>query len=96
MTDDIIRNWTCQRQTTYGFSSTACDQVMEQTYNRDSKVRGGLVGFTLNRGAVHRWIMSQADRGAITRQWQIIHHILGNKFVLNDKNAELLYFDALS
>ena len=67
-TEDIKRNWTCQRQTTYGFSSTACDQVMEQTFNRDSKVRGGMVGFTLNRRAVHRWIMSQADRGAITNQ----------------------------
>lgn len=67
-TCDILDNWTCQRQTLYGFSSTACDQVMEQTYNRDSKVRGGLVGFTLNRSAVHRWIMSQSARGAITRQ----------------------------
>ena len=67
-TNDILENWTCQRQKNHGFSSTACDQVMEQTYNRDSKVRGGLVGFTLNRNAVHRWIMAQADRGAITRQ----------------------------
>lgn len=67
-TNDIIANWTCQRQKRYGFSSLAFDQVMEQTYNRDSKVKGGIVGFTLNRGAVHRWIMAQADRGAITRQ----------------------------
>ena len=27
-----------------------------------------MVGFTLNKHAVHRWIMAQADRGAITRQ----------------------------
>lgn len=66
--NDVIANWTCQRQQNYAFASTACDQVMEQTYNRDSKVKGGLVGFTLNRGAVHRWIMSEADRGAITQQ----------------------------
>eukprot|EP00794_Sanderia_malayensis_P013136 gene13136-14488_t len=64
----IITNWTCQRQQMYGFSSVACDQVMEQTYNRDSKVRGGLVGFTLNRAAVHRWIMAQGERGAMKRQ----------------------------
>ena len=52
-----------------GLSSTACDQVMEQTYNQDSKVRGGLVGFTLNKSAVQRRIMAQADRGAITREY---------------------------
>ena len=60
-TEDIKRNWTCQRQTTYGFSSTACDQVMEQIFNRDSKVRGGMVRFTLNRecigGLCHRRIV---------------------------------------
>jgi hypothetical protein len=26
------------------------------------------VGITLNKGAVHRWIMGQAERSAITRQ----------------------------
>ena len=57
-TSDILDNRTCQRQTSHSFSSAACDQVMEQTYNRDSKVRGGLVGFTLNRSAVHRWIVA--------------------------------------
>ena len=45
---------------------------MEQTYNRDSKVKGGLTSFTLNRGAVHCWIMSQAERSAISRQCQIM------------------------
>jgi hypothetical protein len=81
-TDSIINNWTCQRQKTYGFSSTACDQVMEQTYNRDSKVRGGIVGFTLNKNAVHRWIMAQADRGAITRQC----------FTMTDSSTNSRYF----
>ena len=33
---------------------------------RDSKMKGGLVGMTLNKGAVHRWLMSQAERSAIT------------------------------
>lgn len=48
----VVENWTCQRQDRYGFSSTACDQTMEQTFNRDSKTKGGIVGFTLNRTAV--------------------------------------------
>lgn len=51
---------------------------MEQTYNRDSKVKGGLTGFTLNRGAVHRWIMAQAERGAISRQCQIMAGLISD------------------
>eukprot|EP00794_Sanderia_malayensis_P001845 gene1845-2078_t len=56
----IKANWTCQRQGRYGFSSIACDQVMEQTFNRDSKTKGGLTGFTLNKSAVQRWILAQS------------------------------------
>ena len=33
-------------------------------------MKGGLVGFTLNRGAVHRWILGQAERSAISRNCQ--------------------------
>jgi hypothetical protein len=33
-------------------------------------MKGGLVGFTLNRGAVHRWILGQAERSAISRRCQ--------------------------
>ena len=60
--------WTGQRQQRYGFSSTACDQVMEQTFNKDSKTKGGITGFSLNKNAVKRWILSQSGRGSITRQ----------------------------
>lgn len=64
----VKENWTCQQQQMYGFSATPCDQTMEQTFNRDSKTKGGITGFTLNRKAVQRWILSQAERGAITNQ----------------------------
>ena len=57
----IKANWTCQRQQKHGFSSSACDQVMEQTFNRDSKTKGGLTGFTLNKSAVQRWIRKRLD-----------------------------------
>ena len=39
---DIIHNWTVQRQSEYGFSSVACDQTIEQTFNRESKTKGGV------------------------------------------------------
>lgn len=53
-----------KHQDKHGFSMTACDQVIEQTYNRDSKTRGELTGITLNKGAVRRWILSHQDRAA--------------------------------
>ena len=54
-----------KRQQNYGFSAIACDQVIEQTLNRDSKLKGGVVGFMLNRAALHCWIVGQAERGSI-------------------------------
>ena len=65
---NIEENWTVQRKTNQAFSSVPCDQTIEQTFNKDSKIKGGLVGFTLNRGAVHRWILGQSERCAITRR----------------------------
>eukprot|EP00794_Sanderia_malayensis_P002899 gene2899-3351_t len=61
-------NFAVQRQSSHGFSAVACDQTIEKTANRDSKTKGGLVGFSMNRGAVHSWLMSQSERAAITRQ----------------------------
>ena len=45
---------------------TACDQVIEQTLNRDSKTKGGLKGMSLNKQAVSRWVVSHAACDAIT------------------------------
>ena len=61
-------DFVAQRQQTYAFSNTACDQVIEQTANRDSKTKGGLTGFSLNKGAVHRWTLTQHERAAITME----------------------------
>ena len=38
-------------------------------------MKGGLIGITLNKGAVHRWLMSQAERRAITRQCEAMTNI---------------------
>ena len=46
----IKGSWTVQHQSNHPFSSTAADQAIEQTVNRDSKTSGGLRGITLNRG----------------------------------------------
>ncbi|XP_041466296.1 uncharacterized protein LOC121416845 [Lytechinus variegatus] len=56
------------RQTDHGFCGVACDQTIEQTCNRDTKTKGGMIGFTRNKGAVARWILSQQERSAISKQ----------------------------
>lgn len=70
--------WTVQRTDGNSFSSIACDQAIEQTCNRDSKTKGGITGFTLNRGAVQRWILAQPERSAITRQCELMAGIQGD------------------
>ena len=55
-----------QRRVDKGFCGTACDQVIEQTFNRDSKTKGGMIGITQNRSAMSRWILSHAARCEIT------------------------------
>lgn len=42
-------NWTATR-TASKFTSTAMDQTIEQTVNRQSKAAGGIQGVTLNPG----------------------------------------------
>ena len=69
---ELSLNWTVQCQQNYGFSSIASDQAIEQTCNRDSKTKGGIVGLTQNRAAINRWILAQADRSAITRKCELM------------------------
>ena len=49
------------------FSQVAVDQTIEQTINRDTKSKGGIVGFSLNKGAVQRWLITSHERAAITQ-----------------------------
>src|SRR6218665_3915010 len=57
-----------QRLDQYGFCLIACDQLIEQTLNKDSKTKGGLTGISLNKGAVNRWILSHHHRAAIAKE----------------------------
>ena len=73
--ENIADNWTVQRQKNNSFASIPCDQTIEQTMNKDSKTKGGIVGFTVNKGAVHRWILGQNERCAISRNCQQMANI---------------------
>ena len=47
-------NFGVQRSTSYGFSQLPVDQTIEQTLNRSTKTKGGIIGFSLRKGAVQR------------------------------------------
>ena len=49
------------------FSQVAVDHTIEQTINRDTKSQGGIIGFSLNKGAVQRWLLTSHERAAITQ-----------------------------
>ena len=38
------------------FNAVATDQAVEQTINRERKSQGGVIGFTLQKGALTRWM----------------------------------------
>ena len=61
-------HFSVQMQEKHGFSGVAFDMTIEQTANRDSKTRGGMKGFTTNKGASSRWIRAHHERASITRQ----------------------------
>ena len=41
------------------FNCVATDQALEQTINREGKSEGGVVGLTLKKGALIRWLMTR-------------------------------------
>ena len=53
-----------QRSFSSTFSSIPHDQTIEVTINKDTKVRGGLVGKTLRHDATNKWIWTAADKAA--------------------------------
>ena len=59
-----------QRSTSSSFSQVAVDQTIEQTINRDTKSKGGIIGFSLNKGAVQRWLLTSHERAAITQAYR--------------------------
>jgi len=41
------------------FNCVATDQALEQTINREGKSEGGVIGLTLKKGALTRWLMTR-------------------------------------
>ena len=55
-----------QRSSVLGFSQTAVDQTVEQMVNKSTKTNGGIIGFSLKRGAVQRWLITAHERASFS------------------------------
>jgi hypothetical protein len=77
--ENLKRHWTVQRQQRYGFSSMVSRPSHRADGEQNSKTKGGLIGLTLTKGAVNRWILSLSERSAITRQCQIMASAVDNE-----------------
>lgn len=64
-TEFMSGRFAVQQQEHHRFAMTPCDQVIEQTFNRDSKTKGGMTGITLNKAAAHRWVLSYLEQAKI-------------------------------
>ena len=56
-----------QRSNDRSLSQVPVDQTIEQTVNRDTKTKRGIIGFSVNKGAVQRWLLTSHERVAITQ-----------------------------
>ena len=69
----VAGNFSTQH-TSQPFRQTPMDQTLEQSLNKNSKTKGGMIGFSINKSAVHRWIKSFADRAEIQ---SVCEHMAG-------------------
>ena len=52
-----------RRSSTSTFSSIPTEQALEQTINREAKSEGGIIGFTLWKGALLKWLLTRHVSG---------------------------------
>ena len=52
-----------RRSAKHQFHCVPTDQVLKQTINREAKCAGGVIGFTLRKGALLRWIITRQATG---------------------------------
>ena len=64
----------CVQRTNSRFAQVAVDHAIEQKMNRDTKSKGGIVGFSTDPAAVHRWVVTAHERAAITSACRKLTH----------------------
>ncbi|XP_038062969.1 uncharacterized protein LOC119733637 [Patiria miniata] len=66
----MMGHFAVQMQDEGAFSQIPCDQLIEETCNRDSKSKGGLTGISRKTGAEQRWHLTQHQCSGITHKCQ--------------------------
>jgi len=76
------------------FNCVPTDQALEQSINREAKSQGGVIGFTLQKGALLRWLMTRHITGEYAEAFKNIcnssskdklHDELGDTRLRRDK-----------
>lgn len=55
----------CVQRSENPFSQISVDQAIEQTINRHTKTKGGIIGFSRRPGAVEQWVVNAHQRAEI-------------------------------
>ena len=61
-------NFAVKRSSSKSFSQTPTDQTIEQTLNRGTKVKRGIIGFSTSQNTVPRWMLT--ERTSATRNFK--------------------------
>ena len=65
--DEFLKDEFCVQCSASAFRQIPVDQPIEQTVNRDSKTKGGIICFSQKPGAVQKWIINAHQRAEISR-----------------------------
>ena len=77
------------------FNCVPTDQALEQTINREAKSDGGIIGFTLRKGALLRWLLTRHITGEYAERYKEMclsnpqsrqHEELGHARMITDLN----------
>ena len=60
-------NFAIQQSSERAFSQSSIDQTIEQSLNRGTKVKGGIIGFSRNQNTVQRWMLTAHECVSLTR-----------------------------
>ena len=68
------------------FNQVWCDMALEQSVNRDSKTKDGIVGITLQKNALDRWFLTARMRAAVTSAIKEIYSISNDDEQVSELN----------
>ena len=77
------------------FNCVPTDQALEQSINREAKSQDGVIGYTLRKGALGRWLLTRHITGEYTERFKEMctptksnntHEELGRARVTKDQN----------